>query len=63
MSELKRLIDVKSLVTLIITITWAVLALTGFVGADDVQKIFLIVVSFFFGTQYEKHKQDGSIKL
>ena len=53
-----RLLDVKSLVTLIITSSWAFLAVTGFVSPDDVQKIFLIVVSFFFGTQYEKHKAE-----
>ena len=57
MKQLKDLIDVKSIVTLTITITWSILALNGLVEAQDVQKIFLIVVSFFFGTQYEKHKK------
>jgi len=58
MKQILDLIDVKSIVTLTITVTWAILALTGFVSAEDVQKIFLIVVSFFFGTQYEKHKSE-----
>ena len=58
MEQLKRraanLLSVKSLVTLALTGVFAVLALRGTVSGQDFLTIFLIVVSFYFGTQSQK---------
>ena len=55
MEQLKRraanLLSVKSLVTLVLTGVFAALALRGVVSGQDFLTIFLIVVSFYFGTQ------------
>ena len=58
MEQLKKraanLLSVKSLVTLVLTGVFAALALRGVVSGQDFLTIFLIVVSFYFGTQSQK---------
>ena len=58
MEQLKRraanLLSVKSLVTLVLTGVFAALALRGVVSGQDFLTIFLIVVSFYFGTKSQK---------
>ena len=58
MEQMKRraanLLSVKSLVTLVLTGVFAALALRGVVSGQDFLTIFLIVVSFYFGTQSQK---------
>ncbi len=48
-----RLICVKSLVTLILTAVFAVLAVKGQVS-QEFMTIYTVVVSFYFGTQHER---------
>lgn len=52
--RLSNLLSVKSLVTLILTVIFAVLALRGDISGADFLTIFLMVVSFYFGTQSQK---------
>ncbi len=52
--RLSRLLSVKSLVTLTMTAVFAALALRGALSAQDVLTIFSIIISFYFGTQYER---------
>ena len=52
--RLANLLSVKSLVTLVLTAVFAVLALRGIVSGQDFLTIFLIVISCYFGTQSEK---------
>ena len=49
-----NLIKVKTLVTLVVVAVFAVLALRGDIGPDNVMIIISMVVSFYFGTQHEK---------
>ncbi len=58
--NLAKLIDVKSIVTLILTTVFAVLSLNGKVSAEQFQTIFTVVISFYFGTQYQKNKEENS---
>ena len=44
----------KTIVTLVVSIVFAVLALCGDIGTDQVMIIVSMVVSFYFGTQHEK---------
>ena len=53
-----KLIDVKSIVTLIMTAVFAVLSLKGQISAEQFQTVFTVVISFYFGTQYQKGKSE-----
>lgn len=48
---MRKLLNVKSLVTLALTIVVCILALCGKI---DVQQIYLMIIAFYFGTQHEK---------
>lgn len=56
LKKLAKLLDVKSLVTLALTAVFCVLALIDRVSADQFLTIFTVVISFYFGTQYQKLK-------
>lgn len=51
------LLSVKSLVTLVLTIVFVVLAIRGDVTGQDFLTIFLMVISFYFGTQSQKMQE------
>ena len=53
-SNLAALIKVKTIVTLAVITVFAVLALRGDITADNVMIIVSSVVSFYFGTVYER---------
>ena len=50
-----KLIDVKSIMTLLITIIFCILAILGRVNAEQFIVIFTTIVAFYFGTQTEKN--------
>ena len=52
--NLAGLIKVKTLVTLVVAMVFAVMSLQGKISADNVMIIISMVVSFYFGTQHEK---------
>lgn len=52
--NLANLIKVKTIVTLVVSAVFAVLALRGTISSDNVMIIISMVVSFYFGTQHEK---------
>lgn len=49
-----ELIKVKTIVTIIVLAVWAYLAVTGAISADAVNNVTLMVIAFYFGTQYER---------
>lgn len=49
--RIAKLLSVKSIVTLLLTIVVCVLALTNRI---DIEQIYLMIIAFYFGTQYEK---------
>ena len=53
-SNLAKLIKVKTIVTLNVLIVFTVLALRGDIQANEVMIIVMAVVGFYFGTQNEK---------
>ncbi len=55
MKQLQKLIDVKSIVTLVLTVTFVVLAVMGTISGDKFFEIFIMIISFYFGTQYQKN--------
>ena len=54
--NLANLIKVKTIVTLVVAVVFAVLSLNGTISPDNVMIIISMVVSFYFGTQHEKEK-------
>lgn len=52
--RLVALLSVKSIMTLLLTVVFAYLAITHFISADDFKSIFYIIVAFYFGTQSQK---------
>lgn len=57
-NKLAKLIDVKSIVTLVLTAVFAALSLTGKLSAEQFQTVFTVVISFYFGTQYQKNSKE-----
>lgn len=53
-AKIAKLIDVKSIMTLLLTIVFCVLACTGVISGADFLTIFTVVVAFYFGTQSQK---------
>lgn len=49
--KLSKLLTVKSIVTILLTVVVAVLALKG---EFDIKDIYLMIIAFYFGTQAEK---------
>lgn len=53
--KLASLISVKSLVTLILTVVFACLALMG-KNDQDFMTVYAVIISFYFGTQSQKDR-------
>ena len=53
--KLAKLIDVKSIVTIILTAIFAYLAVMGTVTAQEFLTVFTVVIAFYFGTQAQKN--------
>ena len=54
-----NLLAVKSIVTVILTAVFALLAVRGRVTTDQFLTVFTVVIAFYFGTQAEKKTQTG----
>lgn len=54
LKNLADLIKVKTIVTLVVIMVFAVLAIRGTITPDNVLMIVSTVVAFYFGTQHEK---------
>ena len=52
--RLGKLLTVKSIVTILLTVVFAVLALRGKISGQEFQTIFTVVIGFYFGTQAER---------
>lgn len=50
--RLAKLINVKSIITIALTIVVCVLALKGLM---NIEQIYLMIIAFYFGTQVEKN--------
>ena len=52
--KIAKLIDVKSIVTIALTITFVILCLNGKTLDDKFVDIFKLIIVFYFGTQAAK---------
>jgi len=49
-----NLLSIKSLVTLLLTLTFVYLSIIRVMSGEDVKSIFILIISFYFGTQAVK---------
>ena len=56
--RLGNLLSVKSLVTLTLTVVFAVMALKGDIS-QDFMTVYAVVIAFYFGTQSRRDKGAG----
>lgn len=54
--KIAKLIDLKSIVTLIVVIVYSALVITKTIPADGYKEIVLIVMTFYFAKQNKKEK-------
>ena len=57
--RLGNLLAVKSLVTITLTVVFAVLALRGDISGTEFLTIFTTVIAFYFGTQRVAEDKNG----
>lgn len=55
--RLNKLLTVKSIVTILLTVVVVVQALKG---QFDIESIYLMIIGFYFGTQAEKDSKKGA---
>ncbi len=53
-SIVEKLLTVKSIVTLVLTVVFSVLSLKGDVSGEQFLMIFTTIIAFYFGTQANK---------
>lgn len=57
--RLGNLLTVKSIVTVILTVVFTVLALRGSISGTEFLTIFTTVIAFYFGTQRVSEDKNG----
>lgn len=62
LKKLAKLIDVKSIVTFVLTGVFSYLSLAGKISTEQFMPIFTMVISFYFGTQVGKKEKEEEIK-
>lgn len=55
--KLAKLINVKSIVTIVLTAVFSYLAVNGEISGQEFIGIFTMIIAFYFGTQHAK--KDG----
>ena len=54
LKNLANLIKVKTIVTFVVLVVFAVLSLRGQISPDNVMIVTSTVIAFYFGTQHER---------
>ena len=52
--RISKLLTVKSIVTILLTLVFAVLAVRGTITGQEFLTVFTVIISFYFGTQATK---------
>lgn len=62
LEKIAKLIDVKSIVTLLLTILFIILAAKQIIDGNAVMTIYTTVIAFYFGTQVGKKNETSEIE-
>lgn len=54
--KLTKLLNVKSLITILLSGVFAYLSISGVISGEQFLTIFTVIISFYFGTQTNKDK-------
>ena len=52
--KLAKLINVKSIITILLTIVFSYLSISGDIQPDQFMTVFTVIISFYFGTKKKK---------
>lgn len=58
--RLAKLIDVKSIITILLAGVFSYLAIKGTITSSDFMTVFTVVIAFYFGTQSTKDRGDNA---
>lgn len=56
--KLAKLINVKSIITILLCCVFCYLSIAGYIVADQFMTVFTVVIAFYFGTQAEKKNKE-----
>lgn len=56
--NLANLLKVKTIVTLILTVVFGIMALRKDISSENFMTIFSVIIAFYFATQAEKNRPD-----
>ena len=62
LDKIKKLIDVKSIVTISLTIVFCLMALKWQIQ-EQFLTIYTTIIAFYFGTQYQKNENEERNKI
>lgn len=57
--RLAKLINIKSIISFVMTLVFCYLAIVGVISAEIFAPIFTTIIAFYFGTQVEKKNQEN----
>ncbi|MFL8951116.1 hypothetical protein [Helcococcus kunzii] len=57
LERLSKLIDVKSIITIMLTVTFIILSVNEKM-TQEFLTIYTVIISFYFGTQYQKYNKE-----
>lgn len=60
--RISKLLTVKSIVTLLLTVIFSYLAIKGTITGQEFMTIFTVIISFYFGTQATKENKESEGK-
>lgn len=60
LKQIAKLIDVKSILTLVLTVVFAVLSVRGTISSSEFLSVFTLIIGFYFGVQHEKKNSTDS---
>ena len=55
--------DIKSFVTVVMTIGFIVFTFLKYISGEQFYSLFQIVIAFYFGTQYQKGVNERELKI
>lgn len=56
--KLCKLIDVKSIITIYLSVIFGYLSAKGQVSIEQFLTVYTVIIAFYFGTQYQKNSND-----
>lgn len=60
LKQIAKLIDVKSIITLVLTVVFAILSVRGVISSSEFLSVFTLIIGFYFGVQHAKKNNTDS---